>query len=1363
MPPKAAGGKADKVKAQAKQKAAEDKTFGLKNKNKSAKVQKYVANVKQNATQGIDLFKAVEAKKKAKTETDELGNIFAVAIKQPKVPDGVDPKSVVCEFFRHNQCAKGAKCKYSHDLSVERKGPKISLYADQRDLGKDGEEGKEGMEDWDQATLEAAIRQKHSNENKPTEIICKFFLDAVEKKLYGWFWKCPNGEDCKYRHALPNGYVLKSQMKELLEEEARNAKDITETIEEERARVVARTPVTQETFSAWHKAKQEARAVKRAAEEEERRKKGVLNGREIFMQEGFVAADDASAADDYAREEDEEANIREMMARAQAQAEDARRQAAELGPLIEEDEDAGAGPSGSGAGPSGTHLKLEEGEAEALFGEEEDDDEELDMEDDDDDDDEEELDGLEDHVKGLHSPDKDFSAGGLLGTRSAPLPAHFSGTSPGLLRKRQEQLAAAQDLTRSISACSSLEEAQQLYAAHSNQLNAIHFSALFSSLARLATTGALPPTGAAGSAASRARRQPLSRAQRNAVRRFVSEVLVPHVGLRLLGMGPRQLSTVLAALATLDVPPPPFWLSEWLQHFGRRVEQGLTQTPATMRSAAAGPGPGSAAEASASASPVAKCLPGDLAQAMWALAKLQGSEGLGDDRAAAVAATAGGPHDYWGDPHAFGVDAPTAAASTTPPPAPSAAAAAGSSASSTPAGPSLVWLDSVAQALAKRAHRATPADVAAYLWAAARLGYRPPEATVAALMRRCEELMGPSSGPEDRKLAARELCGVLWALAILGFNPGAAWLRRASAEVARMAGGVTAPVAERAAVEVAAQVAASAVAAAVADASTPAADAGDDWWSEHLAPAAAAAPLRPVVAAVPVAPLRRLTPRQASTCMWALAKLGHRPEPDALGAMLRAACTSTLLRPSTSVGPTLSVAVASVAPQDLSMLAFALALMRFRPDSAQTVTLLAAMAGRLPAASGRDLVVWGSSLARLQLAVPRPWAQSYVAASARQLDGLGAVELVDWVHALSRLQMAVVEEGSGQQPARLALTAEAVGAGADGATRGLESGPAPGLLQRPRRMERQGCESSEPPARPSAASVRRAASASGPSAVVVRPASWTLSHRLLRRLMRATVARLPDLSLEQQCRMAWAAARLHTGRGGPLVDAVVRSSTDALDRRLSQQHLTSPAASSPGARGLGGAPHAAVAKGAARGMGDAVPLVNLVWAVATMLRLQQRTRLHLAVRRQRRFRALADLDPEFAAQSHGANADKAAREEDRDVLGNAPRRLPSPAIRRRWTGLLLLALLPQLPSLDNTQLLRLVHSLAELKPLLPRSQRRLAADLRTYCHGRVAATCGEDDACDLTTAGLLRWSQAWERSSGVRTGRRQGRAPQRRA
>lgn len=54
--------------------------------------------------------------------------------------------------------------------------------------------------------------------------VCKYFLEAVEKKQYGWFWSCPNGgKDCHYRHALPPGYVLKSQMKALIEEEADKA------------------------------------------------------------------------------------------------------------------------------------------------------------------------------------------------------------------------------------------------------------------------------------------------------------------------------------------------------------------------------------------------------------------------------------------------------------------------------------------------------------------------------------------------------------------------------------------------------------------------------------------------------------------------------------------------------------------------------------------------------------------------------------------------------------------------------------------------------------------------------------------------------------------------------------------------------------------------------------------------------------------------------------------------------------------------------------------------------------------------------------------------------------------------------------
>ena len=52
---------------------------------------------------------------------------------------GVDPKSIVCEYYRRGQCVKGFKCKFSHDLSVERKSQKIDLYSDRRDESEEGE------------------------------------------------------------------------------------------------------------------------------------------------------------------------------------------------------------------------------------------------------------------------------------------------------------------------------------------------------------------------------------------------------------------------------------------------------------------------------------------------------------------------------------------------------------------------------------------------------------------------------------------------------------------------------------------------------------------------------------------------------------------------------------------------------------------------------------------------------------------------------------------------------------------------------------------------------------------------------------------------------------------------------------------------------------------------------------------------------------------------------------------------------------------------------------------------------------------------------------------------------------------------
>jgi len=251
--------------------------------------------------------------------------------------------------------AQGFKCKFSHDLAVERKGPKIDLFSDRREGGGD-EDGT--MEDWDQEKLEAAIARKHGtdNHNRPTEIICKHFLEAIEKKQYGWFWVCPGGgAECKYRHALPPGYVLKSQIKALAAEAAANKMDIVDEIEAARASVAAVTPVTEAVFAAWKAKRAALKAAEKAAAAAERHKAGRLSGRELTELGGFTFEDDLEAGDSssYAREDDMEEAFRQAAAQAAAQLEAARLralggaggapgQAALDAALLEEDDDLAA-------------------------------------------------------------------------------------------------------------------------------------------------------------------------------------------------------------------------------------------------------------------------------------------------------------------------------------------------------------------------------------------------------------------------------------------------------------------------------------------------------------------------------------------------------------------------------------------------------------------------------------------------------------------------------------------------------------------------------------------------------------------------------------------------------------------------------------------------------------------------------------------------------------------------------------------------------------------------------------------------------------------------------------------------------------
>ncbi|XP_071822507.1 zinc finger CCCH domain-containing protein 15-like [Apostichopus japonicus] len=302
MPPKKGQKANKKTEQKVKEKLIEDKTFGLKNK-KGAKQQTFIKSVQhqvkygnQKATKVDDAQDKKKGRELKKKEQDELNLLFRPVAGQ-KVAKGVDPKSVVCAFFKQGTCRKGDKCKFSHDLTLERKSEKRSIY-------EEGGQEKDTMEDWDEAKLKEVVEQKHAEADKKipkTNIVCKHFVKAIEESKYGWFWNCPSGEKCIYKHTLPPGFVLKK--KKPTEQPEEEKISLEELIEEERAKLGPnQTKITLETFRDWKQRKIEEK--KRKLEQDQTKKKNDfkegkalgITGREVFQfNPDMILADDDEA------------------------------------------------------------------------------------------------------------------------------------------------------------------------------------------------------------------------------------------------------------------------------------------------------------------------------------------------------------------------------------------------------------------------------------------------------------------------------------------------------------------------------------------------------------------------------------------------------------------------------------------------------------------------------------------------------------------------------------------------------------------------------------------------------------------------------------------------------------------------------------------------------------------------------------------------------------------------------------------------------------------------------------------------------------------------------------------------------------
>ncbi|KIR63676.1 cytoplasmic protein [Cryptococcus bacillisporus CA1873] len=303
-------------------KVKDDKTFGMKNKNKSSKVQKHIATVQKQQEQAgksksdkakeKEREKAAEAKAAALAKKKMEAELFRPAQVQ-KVPFGTGELLVLCVYFKAGHCEKGNKCKFSHDRNVERKVEKINLYADQRE-----EKSKDSMDTWDEEKLRNVVTENGRKQKNATDIVCKYFVQAIEDKKYGWFWECPNGGDkCMYRHALPPGFVLKSDKKKQEEAAKKDQISLEQFIEVERHKLKPPlTPVTPETFATWKKNRLEKKAAEQEALEKAKatqRAAGKMTG--MTGKDMFEFGGELYEHVDEGEEGDEDWDISRMLAR----------------------------------------------------------------------------------------------------------------------------------------------------------------------------------------------------------------------------------------------------------------------------------------------------------------------------------------------------------------------------------------------------------------------------------------------------------------------------------------------------------------------------------------------------------------------------------------------------------------------------------------------------------------------------------------------------------------------------------------------------------------------------------------------------------------------------------------------------------------------------------------------------------------------------------------------------------------------------------------------------------------------------------------------------------------------------------------
>jgi len=277
MPPK---GKVDPQK----EKIAVDKTFGLKNKNKSKVVQKYIKNIVQN-TSGQTNRATNEEKKEKEAKAKQQANSALMAslfnMQTDKKGRAYDPKAkAAAKKAEEEALAAGRKVKdeIKKDI-IEGIANTIRLTDPKKGIR---------MSELGGHPIIQALKTKHADTFKTIQLL--LFIKAHEKV----FWL--DDEDS-------TNPIIRCQ-EDVDAEVAPDERPLEEIIEEKRRNLTgAGTPVTPETFKAWKEKKAKEKAEREEREKAEEKKKAkcataVMSGRELFSYDASLFKDDDEAMSD---------------------------------------------------------------------------------------------------------------------------------------------------------------------------------------------------------------------------------------------------------------------------------------------------------------------------------------------------------------------------------------------------------------------------------------------------------------------------------------------------------------------------------------------------------------------------------------------------------------------------------------------------------------------------------------------------------------------------------------------------------------------------------------------------------------------------------------------------------------------------------------------------------------------------------------------------------------------------------------------------------------------------------------------------------------------------------------------------------